>query len=157
MATQTQIDLLTEALESITAFGEKKLISRPDWGLINFDKAKSDIDLVLSIAADLSELPLQFLTDHAASLISRNIPAVAGELDKIEEFDIEASNPSGPRDQITNDLHTAVEALQTQAGPWILYLAYKRGDVSENIAQLSNAVSEAQNILSKAETWIEVV
>ena len=50
------INELKEQLESITAYSNKSLINRSEWGDIGFEIAKPDIDSVLSIADDLSRL-----------------------------------------------------------------------------------------------------
>ena len=75
MARQDLIDELSNRLEELTEFEHIELIRRPnEWGAINFESAEQDIRLVLDIARDLSELPLDYLTDNAAQQISQAIP-----------------------------------------------------------------------------------
>ena len=153
LANESLVEALASALEKITRYNDAELISRPEWGVINFEKAKSDIDLVLSIANDLSDLPLHYLTDTVTQQITNHIPKVEAQLKQVDEFNLEG-DPSGKRDGTTASLHQVAEQLQTISSPWIPYLAYKRGDISQNIAQLNKAVSDAQGALSGAETWI---
>ena len=75
MATQDYIDHLKEQLQTLAQYVDVELINRrDDWGPINFEEARADIDLALSMATDLIDLPLEYLTDAAAQQIINHIP-----------------------------------------------------------------------------------
>jgi hypothetical protein len=155
VATEAKIKDLQKALATIIHFKDKDdLISRPKWGEISFEDAEEDINLVFSIASDLQGLPLQHLTDTAAQHITQHIPAVAEQLKAIDNFSL-TGDASKTRDQIASALHGAAENLNAHSAPWIPYLAYRRGDVSANIAQLSSAVDKARTILEAAEVAVQ--
>ncbi len=60
MASQDVIQHLEEQLETINQYKDVELISRRDnWGSITFELAAQDIELALSIAADLSSMSLR--------------------------------------------------------------------------------------------------
>ena len=130
------------------------MISRRDWGTINFETAKADINSVLSIAKDLSDLPLQHLTDASAQTIINHIPPLVEHFEEINEFSLEEGDPSNRRDNLCRELHEAVERFHSHVDPLIPYLAYKRGDIADNIEKLNNAVGEAERNLENAKTSI---
>ena len=156
MATDSIVQVLQQELQTLTAYTDKELITRQEeWGPINFESARADIETSMSIAEDLSSLPLRHLTDSAASQIQRSIPGVADLLRQIDEFSLTAGGePQEIRDSICNQLHNCVEELSNSANPHIPYLALKRGDISEAVGKLNDAVSRAQISLDESETWI---
>ena len=79
---------LETSLETITTFKGKDLVTRPEWGEIDFKEAEANIDLALSIATDLSELPLEYLTVKVAQEIQNVIPDVSKCLRQIDTFSI---------------------------------------------------------------------
>ena len=154
MATEEILNGLREELKSLAAYADVELISRGEWGSINFESARADINLALSISTDLLDLPLEYLTDAAANQIVQSIPSVVEYLRVIDEFTLEGGDPGARRNDICAYLHNAVESLHANASPSIPYLAYRRGDVAENIAELNQAVNDAKGALGEAETWI---
>lgn len=155
MATEDLIDTLKKELQSLAAYTDIELISRRDeWGPINFEEARPDIDLTLSMAIDLLDLPLQYLTDATAQQIIDHIPGVATDLEGINQFSVEEGDSANRRDNLCSSLHTQVEAFHVVASPSIPYLAYKRGDVAENMAKLNQAVGDAEKILDAAQVSV---
>ncbi len=152
MASEAIVLQLKEQLEKINRYQDAELIRRSDWGTITFKIASQDIELALSIASDLSAMPLMYLTDQAAQDIMAQIPHVSTHLQLIDEFKLEG-DASKNRNNIAAHLKNAVAALHTAASQWIPYLAYKRGDFSANIKQIETAVTDARHRLDKAETY----
>lgn len=149
MASKEQIEELKTALDTITQYTDKELINRAKWGEIDFTKAKEDIEQVFSIATDLTDLPLKYLTDTAIQNIISHIPPVVQHLESIDGFSL-TGDPAATRDGLASGLHGAVEQFNVHTTPSIPYLAYKRGDVSTNIAALNSAVEQAEKILEAA-------
>ena len=149
MASSDKIKELRSALETITQYKDNDLISRPKWGEINFEGSKEDLELVFSIATDLSDLPLKYLTDTTNQQIIDHIPDVTTHLEAIDTFSL-TGDAETHRDKLSAGLHTAAEGLNTHASNPIPYLAYKRGDVSTNIAALNAAVEQAEQALEAA-------
>ena len=152
MASQDIVQQLEEQLETINQYKNVALIRRPNWGEITFEKAEQDIELALSIAADLSSIPLSYLTNQAAREITRHIPNVLTWLTQIDTFNLQGA-ASQNRDRIATSLQIAVTGLHTAASPWIPYLAYRRGDSSENIRQIEEAVTNARALVGDAESY----
>ena len=152
MASQDIVQQLEEQLETINQYKDVVLISRPNWGEITFERAEQDIELALSIAADLSSTPLSYLTNQTAREITQRIPNVLTWLTQIDEFNLRGA-ASQNRDRIATGLQIAVAGLHTAASPWIPYLAYKRGDSSENIRQIEEAVANARARVDAVESY----
>ncbi|MYJ78642.1 MAG: hypothetical protein F4047_10980 [Caldilineaceae bacterium SB0670_bin_27] len=110
MATNELVNALTKELETVLKYADTQLVSRPEWGTINFENARADIETALSISIDLASLPLQELTDGAAGEIQGAIPAVAQSLEQIDGFSISSGgSPPENRDDICNQLRNAIE------------------------------------------------
>ena len=155
MATEDLVEELTTRLSELCAFKGKDLIRRQsDWGTkINFEAAEADINNILDVAGELLNLPLTHLTNNAARQISEAIPLATEFLQSIDQFSIEDGNVTGNRDALIYSLRGAAENLLTVAGPQIPYLAYRQGEVSGNIAKLSEAVQEGKNLVQQANSW----
>ena len=156
MLTEDLLNALCEQLRTITKYSSTELVSRPDeWGPINFEKAWPDIELALSIGRDLSELPVEYLTENTAKHLINLIPGAAQWLKEINEFSIEGGgDPGDNRDQLCASLHQGIEQLQEIAGPAIPYLAFRRGDITENISRLESTLDFAKKTYADTEEWI---
>lgn len=154
MAIPKQVEELEEALGKLTKYTESDLVSRPKWGEITFENSREDINLVLSIANDLQSMPLKLLTTTASEAILRAIPSVEEQLRNIDHFTTTSGDVSSNKNNIVHNLRQAAEELHIEASPWIPYLAYRRGDIAENIEQLNGAISDAKIALDNAKTWI---
>ncbi len=152
MASQDIVQQLEEHLETINQYKDVELISRPGrWGTITFKMAEQDIELAMSIAADLSSMPLSYLTDQAAQDIMRHIFNVSEYFKQIYEFKLEGT--SKLHYEIAAHLERAVKGLSTATSDWIPYLAYKRGDFSESIQQIETAVKNAGALEDEAKRY----
>ena len=142
MLSKDRVEEIRKELASITAYSADDLISREEWGTeITFEKALPDIDLVLSIARDLSDLPLEYLTEEVATQLIQRIPSAGQWLTEIDDFSIRGGgDPESGRDSLCSELHQEAELLQAVAGPQIPYLAYRRGDVTERISRLESTL-----------------
>lgn len=76
-------------------------------------------------------------------------------LNEIASFSLESSSPSETRDDIVNRLNAAVEALFPHFGPWLPFLAYRRGDIQDSLHKLQSAITEAQTELATAKSFVE--
>ena len=155
MATDDHVNALQQVLNSLLEYTDTELTNRTDWGAINFESARPDVETALSIAKDLRGMPLKELSSGTAQQIQGNIPAVAELFKRIDEFSLlPGGDPNAIRDEICVDLHHAVEPLLDNASPFIPYLMYKSGDIAQNIENLNDAVTESKIQLNDAETWV---
>lgn len=155
MATKEQakslVDLITKALE----FYNNNLLSRSEWGAINFNGASNDLDRTKNILSYLKILPLESLPDNAINQITSAINQVTPILDQINKFNITTGNPTGTRDGIQSNLHTQVDNFYSQTANWIPFLAYQKGDVAENINKLTDTLNQAQKLIEQTKTDID--
>lgn len=149
MASADLVKQLEEQLATITQYEGTELKRRQEWGTITFDEAAQDIDTALSIALDLSTMPLVHLTDQAAQDITNAIPNVATYLEQIDNFELQG-NAQSNRDNIATHLKSAVAQFHTVTSQWIPYLAYKRGDFSENIKKFEETIENARSQYGQA-------
>lgn len=155
MATKEQaknlVDLISKALELYN----NNLLSRQEWGAINFNGASNDLDRTKNILSYLKILPLEALPDHAINQITAAINQVTPILDQINKFNITSGNPTGTRDGIQNNLHTQVDSFYSQTANWIPFLAYQKGDVAENINKLTDTLNQAQKLIEQTKIDID--
>lgn len=155
MISDDTLNKLTTAIESITTHGDVDLVKREDWGSITFDSVRNHITYAIKMTSLLRDMPLDSLTDHAARELQSHMPAVAALFDRIDSFGIEQGNASATRDQIAAEVKNAVEQMHAQYSRWIPYLAYQRGDISNNINQIEDAIHSANAQLDSAKTYQE--
>lgn len=118
-----------------------ELVSNPDWGVINFEGAKSDLERAFESFRDFQSLPFEIIPDEAAWKIVRGIEVIRDVIREIKTFSI-VSGGGHParRDSIQQNLKQAVDDFLTQHQVWIPYLLYKRGDLQKVIDELSNVI-----------------
>lgn len=150
MASNKTIEPLKTLLQECLGYEPDKLVSRTEWGSINFQAAKADLDRIFAITGHLNLLPLEYLTDQAVNQIKQALDGVKGVLDRLDAFDLASGTPTQIRDQIVNEIHTQADNFYTIATPWIPFLAYQKGDVAENISTLTESVREAQGLVGEA-------
>ena len=150
MATPEQIRKILELAESITAAPINDLVSQQKWGVISFENARRDLDLIFVLCNHLKELPLEILPGGVSDVFASKLNEVNTVIGRIQKFSIESGNPTGQRDEIIGQVHVYAEQLLTTTQAWIPFLAYQKGDIQKNIEALSNAVLDANKILDQA-------
>ena len=154
MAEEQQVNALKEQIDKVLEFKAKDLISRTnDWGPINFEPARADIEGVFAVLGHLSDLPVQYLSDNATTEIQNATSEAGDTLREIDNFNIEqAGNASEVRDNLVAEIHNRADALYEVSARWIAFLAYMGGEVAENIGQMRDAVREAGKVLDTAKS-----
>ena len=157
MPDQASINELTNALQELLKFKDEELIRRPDWGRVNFENARQDIETILSICNDLDTLPTENLTTSQADQIRNQIESCSRALKAVAEFSVDEGGyvPANRRDELATQVAAAAQELVHTAAPQIPYLAYRRGDVADNIATLQNSVDLAQRLLNGATASVD--
>jgi hypothetical protein len=155
MAETELVKQLSAAIKLTLQFKNKSLVSNPEWGTITFRNAEHDLQRIFSMLGYLDILPLEYLTDDAARQIKDQVDGSRPHLDKIEKFTIEQPNAPATRDTLVTQIHQAADKLYTVASPWVPFLAYQKGDVTQNIEMLSASVTKGNEIVEKAKGDIE--
>ena len=146
---------LNEAIEATLKFEIDNIVSRTEWGSINFEDAREDLNRIFAIINHLNILPLEYLTDAAVKQINQALNQVNDVLKRLDEFSLDQGTPTQIRDVLINDIHGQADNFYTIATPWIPFLAYQKGDVAQNISALTSSVQEANSIVATAKDDIE--
>ena len=155
MIIQEEVEQLKSDLQSLVGYKNKELIRRSEWGSINFELAEVHIQSIMQIAKDLLELPVENLSYKATSDLLTSIVQTTRALKRLDLFKLEDGRvPASDRDEINDRLQKAAEDLTISATPLIPYLAYRSGDISENIATINNATKEAKESLHRTKDWV---
>ena len=146
---------LREAVDSVLQFREKDLVTRDEWGSINFEDIGSDIDAIFEIAASLKVLPIRSLPQRPAKEIQQKLSLCSDAFGNLDIYKIEQSNHIQAKNKLISTVESYSDSLLEVASPWIPYLAYKQGDVAENIEKLTSTLSEAEVYSNKAKDRIK--
>jgi F0F1-type ATP synthase membrane subunit b/b' len=149
-----QLETLREVIKKGEQYKIEDLVSRNEWGSINFESARTNIEQVMGTFSHLANLPVENLTQAAAVQIESALSSVVGQLEAVSTFSIDSGDAAGTRDALVVSLNTQVENLLTVTAPWIPYLAYQKGDIQKNINSLNSAVDEAVGLIDEAKTTI---
>ena len=154
MAEKTFIEELRTIVEECTAVPIDELIASDDWGAINFNSARPDLERLFSLLIPLKNLPIEELPENIVRKMVSQATESLNLIKGVKEFSLEDENPRGTRDAIVNQIKAAVDGLYPQFAPWIPFLAYQRGDVRENIKKLNSTLDESQKELSKVKSFV---
>ncbi len=153
MLTQEKIESITNLVDSLTTDPVDQFVTNTaNWGSINFELARKDLELIFSLCNHLKTLPISILPEAIADKIIDAITKAGQTIVKIKQFNIENSNPTSTRDALINEVKSYADNLLNVTKDWIPFLAYQKGDVQKNIDELSNAVDEAKKILASSVT-----
>lgn len=147
MATSEEVEKLIKRLKDVTEIEIDDLIQDKDWGSINFESAKSDLERLYSICNHLKVLPIDQLPSDIANQIFNESTPINTTITNIRNFSIEQSNPSGVRDQYVNEVTANVDRFYKCSHIYVPYLAYQKGEIQNNIKQLTGSVEESKRLL----------
>ncbi|ENM5912899.1 hypothetical protein I2709_001202 [Vibrio mimicus] len=151
MATEQEVGRFLDLVNEITELTIDDLIYDSKWGSINFEKAKADLTRLYALCNHFKVLPLEQLpSDIAQQMVSQGTP-IRNTVKNIRVYTIEQENPSGVRDQYISQVQTQVDQLYKFAHIYVPYLAYQKGEIQNNIEQLTTSVSQAKKLLENAE------
>lgn len=151
MASEEQVKNLLGLFNEITEVDIADLIYDKDWGSINFELAKKDLERLYALCNHFKVLPLDQLPDDVALQISNEGTPIFQTVNNIREFTIEQANPSGIRDQYINEVKANVDRFYKSAHIYVPYLAYQKGEIQNNIKQLTTSVNDAKVLLVNTE------
>jgi len=154
MASEKTVENLQEKVDEVLAFDKEGLRSRSEWGKFNFEDAELDLARIFTVVRHLKTLPLEFLPEDTGAGMIQHINNAIPALQALHEFDIETANPGAERQQRTNAITGTADSLYKNVTPWIPFLAYQKGDVAKNIAELTSAVTAGKELVEAAKVEI---
>lgn len=156
MATKEQVEKLLSLFNKITELEIPELIYDKDWGSINFESAKGDLDRLYALCNHFKVLPIDQLPSDIADQIFAEATPINQTVANIREYTIEQSNPSGVRDQYVSEVKANVDRFYKFSHIYVPYLAYQKGEIQSNIKQLTSSVNEAKSLLENSEKDIAI-
>ncbi len=156
MATEQNVEKFNEAIDDCLQTEVSQLVSSSKWGTLDFKDVEPDIQKLFQMLNHFKTLPLILLPDTQLTNLTSDLKSPQDIIKKIRDFSIEGQNPKGIRDQLAQQIRTAVDTFYTTAHLWIPYLAYQKGDVQKNIEALNSSVKEASSVLDETKADVEL-
>jgi hypothetical protein len=138
--------------DEITKDPIANLVTNADWGRINFDAAKRDLDMIFAIAHLIKNAPLELLPEGDFNVLRDTLTPIGVQIVAMRAFSVESGNPTSVRDGIVNTLRGQTDNLYVAAQARLPFLALQRGDVRRNEEKIGRAVHDATKLLAQAET-----
>lgn len=135
---------LVAKLEQFKSLDPRLLISRTEWGNIEFSAAAKDIDSVFEIVGLLRDLPLERLPTNAIQQIADALDRVLHWLTRNNNFTLQEGVPTNVRDEIVNNLAVQQQDLYVNTHNWIPFLAYVKGDIPQQLGRITTSVGQAE-------------
>ncbi|MFC1614020.1 hypothetical protein ACFL5K_01855 [Gemmatimonadota bacterium] len=162
MAKKEVVNDLKESINKALGFEKANLISRAEWGSLNFKDATADLDIFYNLVSDLSSLPVEKLTDNLIRTIITHMEDVLVSISEIDGFNIELQeNPKQDREVILSKLHSHIHPFFSNTANWIPYLVYLRGDLKESSEKIANKMrdinKQAESTLSEMQNKLEKI
>lgn len=95
------------------------------------------------------------MTDQTVTQIKQSLDNVQKLFTEIDKFSISVDNATQLKNSFITQAKQRADHLYTAASQWIPFLAYQKGDIAENVKNLTAAVTEANSIVTTAKTDIE--
>lgn len=158
-----RIHLLSEKLSS---YESQELLKKPEWGAVNFENARKEIRIILSVSGALKALPLAELSTSQIDAILDRLTASAKVFQAIEQFSIdeEAIAPKKRRDDLVSEVTDAANGLLHVAAPVIGYLAFVTGNAAkadeltkQEFQRLKVLLTEAEDFAAKKQREVEEI
>jgi len=108
LASKEQVEKLLTLFNEITELDIDELIHDKNWGSINFESAKADLERLYALCNHFKVLPIDQLPSDIADQIFNEATPIDQTVTNIREYTIEQSNPSGIRDQYVNKTRGAL-------------------------------------------------
>lgn len=155
MADESQVKELEVACAAIVELLPKKasFINRSEWGEINFESIKNDMETLFWIVEETSNLPIHVLPESIISNSVSYLSDTKSMFDQIDVFTISQGDPSSARDQLANGLRERIKTLMSEIGIWLPVLALRAGEIQNWASQVKDTSAQATQILQEIKTY----
>lgn len=150
LANNEQLDLFLHLVSETTEFNAADLLSNSQWGALNFERARNDVEAVYEFAELLRELPLHLLPASVLDHLHAIFGAIKNTFSNINNFTIEQGNPQQVRDQIVEELGIQVDQLRDQMHSWVGYLNHFSTASRENSKKMTALIESANSHMERA-------
>ena len=155
MVNESQVKELENACAEIGKLAPKKasFINRSQWGEINFESVKSDMENVFWIVEEIGKLPTHVLPENVVSNSITYLHEIKNVFEKIDSFSIAQGDPSSSRDNIATNLRQQIQTLMSEIGIWLPVLALRAGEIQNWVSQTRETSTQASQILQEIKTY----
>ena len=155
MATDQEINDFISQADSCLAFDMDRLVSRQEWGAINFETGRDDIERIFLLVNLLRTLPLRHLPNNKLPGFTSSLKNICDALKQIDNFKIEQQDPSGVKESLVDKIRRLVDSFYDAVHIYAPYLAYQRGDVDRNIQTLTQVIKDTESYAVRASQEIK--
>lgn len=142
-----QVRTLIENIYNTLTFQKADLISRTDWGVVNFKAAEIEINQVFETLNVLKELPLGQLPKTTFERLQNNLIELNQLFVAINNFDINQPNHISTRDNLATEIKQKGEAFYFNIAVWIPYLVYLKGDYQRILDDMNTSLVNTKNLM----------
>jgi len=155
MADESQVKELKIACEEIEKFLPKKasFISRSEWGEINFESIKNDMETLFWIVEKTGKPPIHVLPESIVSNSVARLSQIKNLFEQIDAFSIAHGDPSGLRDNIASNFKQQIQTLMSEIGIWLPVLALRTGEIQNWASQVKDTSTQVTQILQEIKTY----
>ena len=155
MVNESQVKELENACAAIGKLAPKKasFINRSQWGEINFESVKSDMENVFWIVEEIGKLPTHVLPENVVSNSITFLHEIKNVFEQIDSFSIAQGDPSSSRDSIATNLRQQIQTLMSEIGIWLPVLALRAGEIQNWVSQTRETSTQASQILQEIKTY----
>lgn len=157
MQSNDQLNSLLAGINSTLTFQGTDLITRNDWGVVNFKLVESEINIIFEILKVLTELPIIQLPNPVFKRLQSNVLEINNLFAQINDFDISQPNPTTTRDNLATEIKEKAENFYQQIAVWIPYLLYLKGDYQRNLNEITLSLNEAKKLIDNIKKQSEEI
>ena len=137
MSDANVVEGLREVCEKISRLSDREggFLNRTEWGEINFNSAKNDVETLFSIVSTIKNLPIETLPKDFSERALGTLHETLNILNQISDFTISQSDPSAQRDYLAQELSSYAAGVLNSIGvplsSWILFSGRTKNLITE--------------------------
>ena len=128
-------------------------ISRSEWGEINFESIKNDMETLFWIVEETGKLPIHVLPESIISNSVSYLSDIKSMFDQINVLTISQGDPSSARDQLANGLREQIQNLVSEIGIWLPVLALRAGEIQNWASQAKDESAKVTQVLQETKIY----
>ncbi|MBL6927722.1 MAG: hypothetical protein ISR44_01000 [Rhodospirillales bacterium] len=149
MATEATVNEIFELVGEIMGRNADDVLRNSKWGEYNFDDCREDLEVAYSVIRPLPELPMASLSQAHAQNIVNNLTMLRDAINNVMEFTVMQDTSEQIRNQLASALTEQAKAAWERIAPWIGYLFFQAGDVSEGLKKIAASQGHVDDALEK--------
>lgn len=119
---------LRNRLEALSQVDTSRELVRSDLGTASFEDGVPVLKMTVSLFKDLGSLDFLILPVEFLRRVSLRAEVTLNWLERVRNFNLNESNPTGMRDRLLHELETDYDQHMSQLGTYIGYLLVKQTD-----------------------------